>query len=177
MGEPTGVGASTEQLDPHDAQAQAAIKKYTLWAMGLGIIPLPIVDVVAVTGVQLKLLSELAKEYGQQFSESWGKSVLGSLVGGVGATELAYGTFGSLVKAIPGVGTLFGMVAMPAMAGATTYAVGKVFQMHFASGGTMLDFNVEKMRQHYEQHLQEGVRRAEGANAARSRSSGSVSSV
>jgi len=176
MGEPADNGTVAEQLDPHDAQAQELIKKYTLWAMGFGIIPLPIVDVVAVTGVQLKMLSALASEYGQQFSESWGKSVLGSLLGGVGATELAYGTFGSLVKAIPGVGTLFGLVAMPAMAGATTYAVGKVFQMHFASGGTMLDFDVEKMRQYFEQHLRDGVRRTE-SYTSRGGSSGSVSSL
>jgi uncharacterized protein (DUF697 family) len=164
---------TAEQIRDRTESAHAIIKRYTLWAMGFGIIPVPILDIAAITGVQLKMMAALAEHYHQEFSHSWGKSILGSLVGGIGATGLAYGTFGALVKAIPGIGTLFGMVAVPVMAGATTYAVGKVFQMHFASGGTMLTFDVEKMRAYYEQHLRDGVRVAESARAHRSSSSGS----
>jgi len=172
----TNVGSAAAALSEHDKRAQEIVKKYTYWAMGFGIIPVPIVDIAAVTGVQLKMMATLANLYSQEFSQSWGKSVLGSLVGGVGATGLAYGTVGSLVKAIPGIGTLFGMVAMPVMAGATTYAVGKVFQMHFASGGTMLDFNIDKMRKYYEQYLRDGIRVAENVRASGSSSSGFGSS-
>jgi hypothetical protein len=46
-----------------------------------------------------------------------------------------------------------GVLAMPALAGASTYAVGKVFELHFASGGTFLNFNPKSVQQHYEQHL------------------------
>ena len=167
----TEVRLTTTIGSQRDTQAEALIKKHTYWAMGFGIIPIPVVDVAAVTGVQLKLIASLADLYGQEFSRSWGKSVLGALVGGMGAAGLAYGTFGSLIKAIPGVGTLFGLVAMPTMAGATTYAVGKVFQMHFASGGTMLDFNATKMRHYYEQQLHPGVRVAESATTSGSSTS------
>ena len=160
------VGSAAASLADHDQQAQEIIKKYTYWATGLGIIPVPLVDIAAVTGVQLKMMAALGHLYGQEFSQSWGKSILGSLVGGLGATELAYGTLGSMLKAIPGIGTLFGMVAMPIMAGAMTYAVGKVFQTHFASGGTMLNFDAEGMRKYYEQHLRDGIKAAENARAS-----------
>jgi len=166
---------TTEVVRNHAASADKIIKKYTLWAMGFGIIPVPILDLVTVTGVQLKMVADLAEYYHQEFSQSWGKASIGALVGGISATGLAYGTFGSLVKAIPGVGTLFGMVAVPAMAGATTYAVGRVFQMHFASGGTMLTFDADKMRSYYEQQLRDGVRVAENAQAQSSSSSHSSS--
>lgn len=162
----TEVGLTTTPNSQRDAQSEALVRKYTYWAMGFGIIPVPFLDVAAVTGVQLKMIASLADLHGQEFSRSWGKSVLGALVGGIGAAGLAYGIFGSMVKAIPGVGTLFGMVAMPTMAGATTYAVGKVFQMHFASGGTMLDFNATKMRHYYEQQLQQGVKVADSTRAS-----------
>ena len=162
----TDAGSVTEQMRKRDEQAKAIIKRQTYWAIGLGIIPFPLIDVAAVTAAQLKMIASLANLYGQEFSQSWGKSVLGALVGGVGAAGLAHGSFGSMVKAIPGVGLLFGLVAMPTMSGATTYAVGKVFHLHFSSGGTMLNFDVEKMRRYYEQQLQEGVKVAENATAS-----------
>lgn len=172
----TEAGPVTVEMSNRDKRTNAIIKRHMYWAMGFGIIPFPVVDVAAVTAVQLKMIASLADLYGQEFSRSWGKSILGALVGGVGAAGLAYGTFGSMVKAIPGVGTLFGMVAMPIMAGATTYAVGKVFNLHFSSGGTMLNFDVQKMRCYYEQQLQEGVKVAENATASGGSASASSSS-
>jgi len=38
---------------------------------------------------------------------------------------------------------------MPIVAGAATYAIGKVFVRHFASGGTFLTFNPEKVKDYY----------------------------
>lgn len=172
----TGTGSVTAQNSKLDEQAKAIIRRQTYWAIGLGIIPFPVLDVAAVTAVQLKMIASLAHLYGQEFSQSWGKSVLGALVGGVGAGGLAYGSFGSMMKAVPGIGILFGMVAMPTMAGATTYAVGKVFHLHFSSGGTMLDFDPKKMRHYYEQQLQEGIKVAENATASSSSASTSGSS-
>ncbi len=40
--------------------ADAIIKKYMLGAIGVGFIPLPILDVTALIGVQLKMLHSLA---------------------------------------------------------------------------------------------------------------------
>ena len=67
--------------------------------------------------------------------------------------ELHYHT---LAKAIPGIGTTAGVVAMPILGGATTYATGKVFIQHFASGGTFLSFNPDKVKAYYEEMLKEG---------------------
>jgi hypothetical protein len=38
---------------------------------------------------------------------------------------------------------------MPGFSSAATYAIGQVFIKHMESGGTLLDFNVEKMREHF----------------------------
>jgi uncharacterized protein (DUF697 family) len=61
-----------------------------------------------------------------------------------------------MLKAIPGVGGLIGMVASPALAGASTYALGKVFIQHFESGGTLLDFDPAKMKAYYASQYEEG---------------------
>ena len=45
---------------------------------------------------------------------------------------------------------------MPILAGATTYAVGKVFTQHFATGGTFLNFDPETVREYYYEMFKEG---------------------
>jgi hypothetical protein len=42
---------------------------------------------------------------------------------------------------------------MPAFGAAATYAVGQVFIQHFESGGTFLDFDPDKVREHFRQEF------------------------
>ena len=53
------------------------------------------------------------------------------------------------------------MVSTAVFAGASTYAVGKVFTEHFASGGTFLTFDPEKVRKYYEQEFAQGTIKVE----------------
>jgi uncharacterized protein (DUF697 family) len=147
---------TTESTSSNQALAEAVINRYLPWSMGAGLIPLPMVDAAAVVGIQLKMLSEISKIYGVEFSENIGKNVIGSLVGGVGATTLAAGTFGSAVKAIPGFGTILGAATLPVVAGATTFAIGKIFTQHFASGGTFLSFNSVEAKKVFAESFAEG---------------------
>lgn len=158
------------EVQPDEA-AQKIVKQYMMWAMGAGLIPFPLLDVAAIAGVQLKMLKEIADAYEVPFSEHRGKSIISALVGGVATPGLAFGTAGSLMKAIPLVGQTAGMVAMPIFAGATTYAVGKIFIQHFASGGTFLDFDPEKVRAHFEELFTEGKEKAADAKATAKKAS------
>jgi len=118
------------------------IKSHMLWAMGAGLVPVPWVDMAAILGVQVSMLSALSKNYKMAFSDSQAKNIIGSLVSGVLPGQLASGFLGGVVKMIP----IVGIVTVPAFAGATTYALGKVFEQHYASGGTFLDFDPEAVR-------------------------------
>jgi uncharacterized protein (DUF697 family) len=53
----------------------------------------------------------------------------------------------SLFKAVPIVGTIVSGFVMPTLSAGATYAIGKVFIQHFASGGTLLDFNPPDYRE------------------------------
>jgi uncharacterized protein (DUF697 family) len=55
--------------------------------------------------------------------------------------------FGSLVKGLPGLGTIVGALTMPVVSAGATWVIGKVFIKHFASGGTLLDFNPPDYRE------------------------------
>jgi hypothetical protein len=53
-------------------------------------------------------------------------------------------------------GAILGAVTLPFFAGAATYAIGKVFMQHFASGGTFLDFDPDKVRGYFREQFGKG---------------------
>jgi uncharacterized protein (DUF697 family) len=147
--EPTDSDA-TMTIERRDELASQLVDRFSLWSGAAGLIPLPLVDVAAVGGVQLQMLRRLSEIYGVPFSENRGKSILASLAGALipasTATSTAVG-FSSLIKGLPGVGTAIGALSMPVFSAAATYIIGKVFIQHFASGGTLLDFNPPDYRE------------------------------
>jgi uncharacterized protein (DUF697 family) len=158
---------STAALFPTSNQDKAAelVNRYTAWAAAAGVIPVPIVDAVAIGGVQLKMLREIAAIYGVEFSENRGKSIVAALVGALGsagAAPVAAMGVTSALKFIPVIGTVLASVTMPAFSAAATYAIGKVFIRHFESGGTLLDLHP----QDYREFLREQAKSKAGKDAA-----------
>lgn len=136
-------------------KAEEIVRKHMLVALGTGIVP-PVLDIAALTGVQIRMLYLLAENYEVKFKDEMGKSVIGSLIGGYGMANLCTGAVYSLMKLIPIVGQIAGAASMAVVASASTYALGKVFIQHFESGGTMLDFKPEKMREYYVEQYKQG---------------------
>lgn len=132
-----------------DQKAGKIIRRYMLWAAGAGLVPVPWVDMAALASVQVKMLHALAQNYKVPFSESGAKTAIGALVGSVLPGQAASGFLGGLIKMIP----LVGFVVVPAFASTSTYALGKVFEQHFASGGTFLTFQPEAVRKYYSANL------------------------
>jgi len=163
----TGKGtetAETKQVEslkdvPDLEKAEKIVRNHMLVALGTGVVP-PVIDIAALTGVQIRMLYVLAKNYNQKFSDDWGKSVIGSLLGGYGMAKLCTSAVHSLMKFIPGVGQIAVPVSMSVVAAASTYALGKVFIKHFESGGTLLNFNPEKMREYYYEQYEKGIKLA-----------------
>jgi uncharacterized protein (DUF697 family) len=122
--------------------------------MGAGLIPVPFVDLAAVTGVQIKMLSELSKVYEVPFEKNRGKLIAGSLIGSV--VPGALGAVGSALKVVPVIGSLAGAPAMVLFCGASTWALGKVFIQHFESGGTFLTFDPEAVKEYYKAQFEDG---------------------
>lgn len=131
-----------------DNLALEKVKKYSLLAAGAGLIPVPVVDWAAISALQLKLVADISDVYNVEFNKSRVSSILSALVGGWAGTTAGYG-LSQMVKALPVVGSVLGGLTVSAAAGASTYAVGRVFMQHFAAGGTLLDFDPEKMREFY----------------------------
>lgn len=133
------------------SQADAIIRSHVLWAMGGGLIPIPLVDFAAVTAIQLEMLQQLAQLYGVNYNRSMGKAFVSALTG---TTIARIGA--SFIKAIPGVGTLIGGASMAITSGASTYAVGQVAISHFSSGGSLSNFVEEQVQAAYESAFERG---------------------
>lgn len=138
------------------ANAKKTVRTNVYVAMGFGVLPLPGLDLVTITGTQLNMLRLIAKEFDQPFSNEMGRSFIYSLLSGMATHTLGRGLVASMVKVIPFVGGIGSLVAMPAMAGATTHALGEIFIQHFASGGTLLDFDPEAVRDHFQAMVKDG---------------------
>lgn len=136
----------SEETLSKSEQAENSLKYYGKWAAASGLIPVPMADLAVVTGVQLKMLADLAKIYDVPFKSDLGKATIGALAAAIVPAKLGYGTIGSLIKSVPIVGTVAGVATMPAFNYGATIAIGRVFARHFASGGTLLDFSADAVK-------------------------------
>ena len=154
------TAANTKIVEDDEIQVTASdhanklIRRYTAGALAPGLIPLPLADLAVLTGLQLTMVGHLAKTYDVKFSKTLGKSLIGSLVcnaAGVGFSPAV----ASLFKIVPGIGSFYGAATVSALGSSATYAVGKVFKMHFETGGTLLDFDPDEMRSYFTEQLAE----------------------
>ena len=144
--------------------AQELIKKYSWGTAAAGLVPVPLIDLAASSVLQSRMLKALTELYEVEYSEQRARIFTGAMVGSVTSVSIARQTgivLSSLLKSLPAVGLVAGATLMPAATGASTYALGRVFIQHFETGGTLLDFDPEKMRAYYEQQVAEAQASAE----------------
>lgn len=132
--------------------AETIIRNHVVMSMGAGVIPIMIVDVIAVTALQVDMVRQLCKVYDIDFEETRGKALITSIT----ASTLARAGARSLVKALPGIGWMIGGVTVSLFAGASTYGLGKAFQKHLAAGGTLFNLDLSALKQSYRDLFEKG---------------------
>ncbi len=136
-----------------DAHASTIIRNHVIWSMGASyVVPLPIADVFAVSALQLDMIRQLCRVYGLDFAETQGKALVTSLT----TSAMTKAGARSLIKLVPGIGTIVGGVATAVLNGASTYALGESFKKHLGSGGTFLDFDLERLKKMYNEKFEKG---------------------
>ena len=126
--------------------ASKLVDRFAMWGGVAGLVPVPIVDVAAVAGIQVQMLRRLSQIYNVPFSENSGKAVIAALAGTMIPATSGIGA-ASMLKSIPILGTIASGFVMPALAAGATFAIGKAFVQHFETGGTLLDFNPPDYRE------------------------------
>jgi uncharacterized protein (DUF697 family) len=134
--------ADASAMTDHDRDVSAVklVDRFALWSGAAALIPLPLVDMAAVGGLQLRMLSRLSGIYGIPYSENRAKAIMASFAGTLIPASAAPAA-ASVLKSFPGIGTAIAALTMPTFSAGATYMIGRAFIQHFASGGTLLDFD------------------------------------
>jgi len=140
--------ADKSELTPkhRDELASDLVDRFALWSGVVGLVPLPVIDAVAVGGVQLQMLRRLSQIFDVPFTANRGKALLASIAGAAVPATSAFG-FASALKILPVLGNVVSVFVMPVLSAGATYGIGKAFVEHFKSGGTLLDFNPPDYRE------------------------------
>ncbi|MCZ4351942.1 DUF697 domain-containing protein [Roseovarius aestuarii] len=154
VAEPSNEVVVPSRLD----EARDIVRRQAAWSFGAGCIPLPVVDMAALLGVQVAMVNKLSNLYGVPFSQHTAKNIVGPLIGTVVPYGLTWGSLGSAIKGLPVIGGALGLLTMPAFSAAVSWAVGRVFIQHFEAGGTLLDFDPEKMKSHFKAEFESATK-------------------
>ncbi len=136
---PAAVGQTLRTLDEatHELQdlyareALPHILAYSSLAASAGAVPIPVLDLVLLSGVQSRMIYHLGRHYGQPLTAQGFLEIAGGAGLGALARQATRMTVVELLKLIPLVGSLAGAVAGAALAWASTYALGKAFCYYY----------------------------------------------
>lgn len=138
---------------PGTPAARRIVRRHAAAAAATGLLPVPALDFVATSAVTIRMVKALADLYGIEFRTESARAAVASLGSSAAATLVAFGPGRSLLKAVPGIGQVAGLVAGPITSGAFTYAMGQVFTMHFGLGGALHDFDPEQFQAYFAEQL------------------------
>jgi len=144
------------QDESYKKQADQLINRYVFIAVGCGLIPAPFVDAVSVAGLELIMISDLAKIYESPFPTKLAvlKAFI-SLVGSIGPIYVVTHARPP-IKILPVVGYISAATTYSIVNGVSVFAVGKVFQYHFESGGNLISFDNEILRKIFVDEYERG---------------------
>ncbi|MBP0491319.1 GTPase [Pararoseomonas indoligenes] len=124
------AAANLVALAPKIAEAEAAIAAHAKVAAALAATPIPFADAALLFGVQAKMIVDVTVRMGTPAEEMPLKAVAAALLGpaaaGVGG-RVAARSFGTLLKFIPGIGTVAGGAVNAALAYGITTALGQAY--------------------------------------------------
>lgn len=140
------ASTSSEAPESREQVASKLVDRFAIWSGVAGLVPLPVVDVLAVGALQVQMLRRLSQIYNIEFSENRGKALIAALAGCMIPATSGMGA-ASALKAIPVINILAAGFVMPVLSAGATFAIGKAFIQHFESGGTLLDFNPPDYRE------------------------------
>jgi len=115
--------AAADTPETREQMASKLVDRFALWSGVAGLVPVPVLDAVAVGGLQIQMVRRISQIYDVDFSENRGKALIASLAGSMIPATSGIGA-ASVLKAIPVIGTIAGGFVMPALSAGATYAIG-----------------------------------------------------
>jgi len=140
-------------MDPIKSRAEKIIQNHVLMSLGIAAIPIPMIDVILIYYVQMDMIRQLCEVYQKPYYALKGKAYVSALA----STSLAR-LGASLIKAIPGIGSLVGSLSSVVISGASTYAVGQVTARFFQDHIEMSDIDMDLAKELFKEEFEKGKR-------------------
>jgi len=132
-------------------RAEKIIKNHVLLSLGLSALPVPMLDFLLVQYVQMDMIKQLSDEYHKDFHEMQGKAFVSALA------SMSLARVGaSLIKTVPGFGSLIGGASSIVLSGASTYALGKVTVRFFNENLELSDIDMDLAKSFFKEEFEIG---------------------
>lgn len=138
-----------------DERADTIIRRYALLGTGAGIIPGLPLNIAALTGIQTKMVYDLAKLYRVPADDQMLRLLRNSLVSSFGS-RFVTGTITRLIKAFSPLRLLIGGMSSAAISGMLTAEIGQVYKQHFQAGGQISDLHLSEIQRHIQEQVKAG---------------------
>jgi uncharacterized protein (DUF697 family) len=157
---------AADHVDERHEAASRIISSAARWSAASAAIPVPVVDLVALGGVQAKMIVDLSRLYEQPASGEVARGLVSVLLGTLLPGGAAGALMGSGSKLLPGGGWVVGVASLAALGAAATFAIGKIFVRHYEGGGTLASFSAEAIKGDLKAEFNKATgRQAAGATA------------
>src|SRR5215471_21127426 len=87
----TGEAIAADTPETREEMASKLVDRFALWSGVAGLIPVPVVDAVAVGGLQLQMVRRISQIFDVGFSENRGKALIASIAGSMIPTTSGIG--------------------------------------------------------------------------------------
>lgn len=146
-------------IDRH-AEASKIVSSALGWSAAAGFVPIPVLDIAALAAVQVKMVGNLGKLYGEKSNNDLARGIVSVLLGTLAPLKATEMLMVSGAKALPVIGTVFGSLSMAAFGSAATYAIGKIFIRHFERGGTVATLDAEAVKEDLKAEFAQAAKKA-----------------
>jgi len=133
------------EADQRRARALAIVNRHAAYSAAGGIIPLPLINLAAVTTVLVRMVKILSDHYRVPFERDRARAIVVGLIGGVMPTGAAAVATSALFYITPP-SVFMGLAVSCATAATFTRGVGRIFVEHFETGATLNDFPASERR-------------------------------
>lgn len=121
------TAAQKVDIELKKTQSHAIVAGAAASAAGVAAVPIPFSDAVAIVPIQVGMLAGISSTFGLSIDKSFLSTIIGSIIAGAGGTLAGRTIVASLLKMIPGAGSVVGGTIAAATAAALTTAFGEAY--------------------------------------------------
>lgn len=146
---------------PAPREVEDLIRNRVYASLAVGFVPVPLVDMGALTAIQAEMIYRLGKMYGVPFNQEWGRKAVTFVLGALAPVAFTP-SIGSVLRYVPVVGLGLGAASSSLTYGAATYVIGNAFARRFAKGQVISKEDLNDLGQEIKADFEKGKKKVKG---------------